>query len=121
LNSNKIGIFKKPVYIKKDCSRYELKNSDFSNEHHYNLGDCSIGDIDSFNDNMEDLFKKSNQYEQHKDDLANFKMDLYKEFMSNEESDIDFEHVKEDLNSNLSSNSWKLLAPVRKLKKFFKG
>lgn len=100
LNSNKIGIFKKPVYIKKDCSRYELKNSGLSNEHYYNLEDCSIDEIDSLNDKICDLFKKSNQYEQHKDDLANLKMDLYKEFLSNEKSDIDFEHIKDDLNSN---------------------
>ena len=129
LNSNKIGIFKKPVYIKKDCSRYELKNSDFSNEHHYNLGNCSIDDIDSFNDNMEDLFKKSNQYEQHKDDLANFKMDFSNQSnVKNEKKDSD-EIIKlqkelkkqKELNKKLSSsNSWKLLAPVRKLKKFFK-
>ena len=128
LNSNKIGIFKKPVYIKKDCSRYELKNSGLSNEHYYNLEDCSIDEIDSLNDKICDLFKKSNQYEQHKDDLVNLKMDLYMGFLSNENNDpnekIKLENkLKEQKQLNeepVGSNSWKFFSPARRLKKFFK-
>ena len=74
------------------------------------------------------LFKKSNQYEQYKDDLANFKMDLYREFLSNENNDPN-EKIKlenklkgqKQLNEeSVGSNSWKLFSPARRLKKFLK-
>lgn len=128
LNSNKIGIFKKPVYIKKDCSRYEIKNSPLSNEHYYNLENSSIDEIDSLNEKICNLFKKSNQYEQYKDDLANFKMDLYNEFLSNENNDpnekIKLENkLKEQKQLNeesVGSNSRKLFSPAKRLKKFLK-
>ncbi len=128
LNSNKIGIFKKPVYIKKDCSRYELKNSPLSNEYYYNLENSSIDEIDSLNEKICNLFKKSNQYEQYKDDLANFKMDLYREFLSNENNDpnekIKLENkLKEQKQLNeesVGSNSRKLFSPAKRLKKFLK-
>lgn len=100
LNSNRIGIFKNPVYIRSDCSRYELENSDLSNQHYYGVGEYSLEDINILNDDIEDLFKKSGHYEDYNDDLANFKMDLYKEFLSKNKLGNDYERVKDDLNLN---------------------
>lgn len=97
LNANKIAIFKNPVYIKRDCSRYELENSDLMNEYLYDVGGHSLDEIDDLNDNIEDLFKKSDRYEDYKDDLAKFKMGLYKEFLSGNISDNDYERVNDKI------------------------
>ena len=50
-----MGIFKNPTYIKKNQSRYKLKNSNSFND----VENYSLEDIDDLNTNIIDLFKKS--------------------------------------------------------------
>lgn len=106
LNSDRIGIFKNQVYIKRDESRYQLENSEILNEYHYGVENYSVEDISSLCDSIYGLFKKLDQYDIYKSDLADFKMNLYKEFLSYDASKEDFKYIKNDLSSNYEASDF---------------
>ena len=106
LNSQCIGIFKNQVYIKKDQSKYRLEASESLNEIYYGVENCSPEEINELCRNISDLFEKSNCHGDCEHNLTNLKMNFYKEILSDNESEMDFEYVKDDLNSNYESSDF---------------